>query len=171
MPMNKCIFLDRDGVLNTERGNYTFLPRDFSIIDGVPEAIEISKQAGYLVIVVTNQAGIAKGIYTREQMHNCHEILMKKTHNSIDKIYYSPYHPSFSESLTRKPDTLMIEKAIAKFNIDPNESWLVGDRCRDIECGQKMGLETALISNQQDHECNPTFIARNLLEAISRIIP
>lgn len=171
MPMNKCIFLDRDGVLNVERGDYTFLPGDFRIIDGVPEAIEISKQAGYLVIVITNQAGIAKGNYTREQMHICHEILMEKTHYLIDHIYYSPYHPSFSESLTRKPDTLMIEKAMAKFDIDPNTSWLVGDRCRDIECGQKMGLETALISDQKDHECKPTFIAANLLEAVAKIIP
>jgi len=106
--MNKCIFLDPDGVLNVERGDYTFLPADFRIIDGVPEAIEIIKKAGYIVIVITNQAGISKGIYTREQMHICHEILMEKTHHLIDHIYYSPYHPSFSESLTRKPDTLMI---------------------------------------------------------------
>lgn len=169
MSMNKCIFLDRDGVLNVERGEYTFLPKDFGIIGGVPEAIEIIKKAGYLAIVITNQAGISKGVYSREQMHICHEMLMENTNHLIDHIYYSPYHPSISESLTRKPDTLMIEKAMAKFNIDPNASWFVGDRCRDIECGQQMGLDTALISDQKDHVCHPTFIARNLFEAVGKI--
>ena len=97
--MNKCIFLDRDGVLNVERGDYTFLPEDFKVIDGVSEAIEKIKSSGYLVIVVTNQAGISKGRFTRQQMHDCHAILMEKTRFLIDKIYYSPYHPFFSASL------------------------------------------------------------------------
>ena len=117
--MNKCIFLDRDGVLNVERGDYTYEPEDFIIEDRVPEAIQLIKEAGYLAIVITNQAGISKGLYTRKQMQACHGILMEKTGHLIDHIYYSPYHPSFSESLTRKPETLMIEKAIAKFDIDP----------------------------------------------------
>lgn len=169
--MNKCIFLDRDGVLNVERGDYTFLPKDFKIVDGVPEAIEKIKKAGYLVIVVTNQAGITKGIFTREQMHICHEILMEKTHNLIDHIYYSPYHPSFSASLTRKPGTLMIEKAMARFNIDQNASWIIGDMCRDIECGQKMSLKTVLISDEKIYGCKPTFTAVNLLDAVGKILP
>ncbi len=168
--MNKCIFLDRDGVINVERGDYTFLPEDFSIIEGVPEAIVKIKEAGYLAVVITNQAGITKGIYTREQMHVCHEILMEKTHNLIDKIYYSPYHPSFSESLSRKPETLMIEKAMAKFDIDPKSSWFIGDRKGDIECGQKMGLKTVLISDDNTVECNPNFTAKNLLSAVEMII-
>jgi len=168
--MNKCIFLDRDGVLNVERGDYTYLPKDFIIPEGVPEAIHKIKDAGYLAIVVTNQAGITKGIYTREQMKECHELLMGKTDNLIDKIYYSPYHPIFSASLTRKPDTLMIEKAIAKYKIDPNSSWLIGDRCRDIECAQKMGSKTILVSDHRDLDCNANFKAANLFEAVNLII-
>jgi D-glycero-D-manno-heptose 1,7-bisphosphate phosphatase len=168
--MNKCIFLDRDGVLNVERGDYTFLPDDFIIVDGVPEAIKALKKAGYLLIVVTNQAGITKGLYSREQMHQCHEILMKKTHFLIDKIYYSPYHPSFSESLSRKPDTLMIEKAIAKYDIDLKASWLIGDRCRDIEAGKRMGLKTVLIADKQLDTCQPDFVSESLLKATEQII-
>jgi len=168
--MNKCIFLDRDGVLNVERGDYTYLLEDFIIPEGVLDAIKKIKTAGYLAIVVTNQAGITKGVYTRDQMNVCHDLLMEKTNNLIDKIYYSPYHPVFSESLSRKPDTIMIEKAIAKFDIDPKQSWLIGDRCRDIICGQKMGLQTILISHHSDQECNPTYLAKNLLSAINRII-
>lgn len=168
--MNKCIFLDRDGVLNVERGDYTFLPEDFIIPEWVPESIKKIKNAGYLAIGVTNQAGISKGLYSREQMNICHNMLMEKTDNLIDKIYYSPYHPEFSESLTRKPDTLMIEKAMAKFNIDPTESWLIGDRARDIECGQRMGLKTILITESQLHRCQPDFVAEDLNEAVEIIL-
>ena len=163
--MNKCIFLDRDGVLNVERGDYTFLPEDFIIPPGVPEAIKMIKEAGYLAIVITNQAGISKGVYTREQMQACHDILMEKTSGLIDKIYYSPYHPVFSDSLSRKPDTLMIEKAKAKFDIDLAESWLIGDRPRDIECGQRMGLKTVWVTEKATDECHPDFVAGSLIEA------
>lgn len=171
--MNKCIFLDRDGVLNVERGDYTFIPKDFVIPDGVPEAVKKIKEAGFLAVVVTNQAGITKrpkGLFTREQMNVCHDILMEKTGRLIDKIYYSPYHPTFSESLTRKPETLMIEKAIAKFNIDPTRSWLIGDRARDIECGQRMGLKTVLITKKQLDRCQPDLVAENLAEAVTKIV-
>lgn len=168
--MNKCIFLDRDGVINVERGDYTYLPEDFKIIDGVPEAIEKIKKAGYLAIVITNQAGISKGTYSRDQMNLCHEILMEKTGRLIDKIYYCPYHPIRSASLCRKPDSLMIEKAIAKFDIDVKASWFIGDRCTDIACGQKIGLNTVLITDRANNECNPTFVAGNLFEAVGSMI-
>jgi D-glycero-D-manno-heptose 1,7-bisphosphate phosphatase len=168
--MNKCIFLDRDGVLNVERGDYTYLPEDFILVDGVPEAIRKIKAAGYLAIVITNQAGISKGLYTREQMAVCHEILMKHTDQLIDKIYYCPYHPAITASLSRKPDTLMMEKAIARYDIDPAQSWFIGDRPGDIECGRKMGLKTILISNSQNDDCLPSFTAVNLLEAVNGIL-
>jgi len=168
--MNKCIFLDRDGVLNVERGDYTYLPEDFKVIEGVPEAIRKIKEAGFLAVVVTNQAGITKGVYTREQMQVCHNMLMDQTDHLIDKIYYSPYHPSFSESLSRKPDTLMIEKAMVKFNIDPSQSWLIGDRPRDIECGQKMGLKTVFVTEEATNECQPVFVVNSLLEAVEKIL-
>jgi D-glycero-D-manno-heptose 1,7-bisphosphate phosphatase len=168
--MNKCIFLDRDGVLNVERGDYTFLPEDFIIEKGVPEAIRKIKEAGYLAIVLTNQAGITKGLYTREQMNVLHDILMEKTGFLIDRIYYCPYHSSITESLSRKPDTLMIEKAIARFQIDPSLSWIVGDRDRDIECGQRMGLRTVLIENIEPCSSSPTFRADNLLDAVNKIL-
>lgn len=168
--MNKCIFLDRDGVLNVERGDYTFLPEDFAVIPGVPKAVKALKKAGYLLVVVTNQAGITKGLYSREQMNSCHRILMEKTGFLIDKIYYSPYHPSFSESLSRKPNTLMLEKAIAKYDIDPSQSWLVGDRARDIECGRKSGIQTVFISDSKENPCKADFVSPNLAEATKIIL-
>lgn len=168
--MNKCIFLDRDGVLNVERGDYTYLPEDFIVPEHVPAAIKKIKEAGYLAVVVTNQAGISKGLYSREQMHTCHELLMQKTGHLIDRIYYSPYHPSYSESLSRKPETIMIEKAIARYNIDPASSWLIGDRARDIECGQRMGLQTILVTNNQLDRCEPDHVAVDLADALRYIL-
>src|SRR4051812_6709768 len=120
-----CVFLDRDGVLNAERGEYTFRTEDFEILPGVPEALKLLKESGFLLIVITNQAGIAKGLYTKENVFACHEKLQKACGNLIDALYFAPLHPSVSESLSRKPDSLMLEKAIAKFNIDPENSWLV----------------------------------------------
>ena len=118
--MNKCVFLDRDGVLNEDRTDYVYRVEDFIIPDGVPEALRSLKEAGYLLIVVTNQAGIAKGLYTRDDMMACYNYLQEQCGHLIDDIYYSPHHPAYdSHSLTRKPDSLLLEKAMAKYDIVP----------------------------------------------------
>lgn len=168
--MNRCVFLDRDGVINEERGDYTYRLEDFKLITGVPEAIKLLKELGYLVIVVTNQAGITKGVYTREQMNICHQYMMEATGHLIDALYYSPYHPTFSNSISRKPDTLMIEKAVARFMIDATNSWFVGDRERDMECGMHTGLKIIKIQSQTSAETIAPRQARNLLEAVNIFI-
>ena len=148
--MNKCIFLDRDGVLNEEIGNYVFTKEDFKIVAGVPEALQKLKNAGYLLIVITNQSGIAKGLYTRKDVLNCHEILQKECSYLIDDIYFCPHHEDFdTASLLKKPNSLMIEKAIAKYNIDAAKSYMIGDQPRDIEAGKKAGLRTIFISQNK----------------------
>ena len=145
---NKCVFLDRDGVLNRERGGYTYNLEDFEILPGVLKGLKELKEAGYLLIVVTNQSGISKKIYTREQMNSCHQLLQKESGNIIDHIYYSPYQPTVSESLTRKPDSLMFEKAMAKYQIDPKISWMVGDKDRDLIPAKKYNIRTILMSDE-----------------------
>ena len=167
---NKCVFLDRDGVINEERGEYTYRVEDFRLLPGAAKAIRLLKSAGYLLVVITNQSGISRGIYTREQMRACHEVLLRATGPAIDHIYYCPYHPDISESLCRKPDTLMIEKACAKFDIDLSRSWLAGDRDRDMECGVSMGLKTILIGDASTGQGKAHYRARNLLEAATAII-
>lgn len=148
--MTKCIFLDRDGVLNQEMGDYVFKKEDFKIVDGVPEALKKLKAAGYLLIVITNQSGIAKGLYTRNDVLICHEFLQKQCGNLIDDIYFCPHHEDFNTaSLLKKPNSLMIEKAMAKYNIDPKKSWMIGDQPRDIEAGKKAGLKTIFISENK----------------------
>lgn len=145
--MTKCVFLDRDGVINKDFVDYAYTLDRFIILPGVKEAVHALKQAGYLLVVVTNQSGIAKGIYTREQMHTCHAYMEHELDIRFDKIYYSPWHQTISESLSRKPGTLLFEKAIAKFDIDVNRSWMVGDHHRDVEPAKKMGLRTIQVSD------------------------
>ena len=108
--MNKCVFLDRDGVLNEDDPNYTFVVSKFKILPDVPEALKMLKQQGYLLVVVTNQSGIAQGLYTIDQMQACHTYMQQQCGNIIDHFYFSPYHPSVTQSLLRKPGTLMFEK-------------------------------------------------------------
>jgi D-glycero-D-manno-heptose 1,7-bisphosphate phosphatase len=167
--MNKCVFLDRDGVLNEERNDYTYRVQDFKVIDGVIEAIEQLYKIGYKLIVVTNQAGISKGLYTVKQMQACHEVLLSKT-DKIDHIYYCPYHPSITQSLLRKPDTLMFEKAIARYHIDVSQSWMVGDAERDIQAGKAMGVKTIKVGNRWLEETVADHRAENLWAATQKII-
>lgn len=164
--MNRCIFLDRDGVLNEDRTDYVYRVEDFIIPNGVPEALHSLKEAGYLLIVITNQAGIAKGLYTRADVMTCYNYLQEQCGHVIDDIYYSPHHPKYdTESLTRKPGSLLLEKAMAKYAIAPDESWMIGDALRDMQAGKRVGIRTVRIA----HDAQPTTdcdgCAPNLLEA------
>lgn len=148
----KCVFLDRDGVLNAERGDYTYQLADFEVLPGVPEALKLLKAHGYLLVVITNQGGIAKGLYTKAEVFACHEKLQQACNGMLDALYYAPGHPSVSESLSRKPDSLMIEKAISRFNIDPEKSWFVGDRKRDLQAAAKAGIKAILVGEEETWE-------------------
>ena len=163
------IFLDRDGVINRDRVNYAYRLEDFVILPQVPEALYRLKQAGYLLVIITNQSGIAKGIYSREQMQTCHDYMNEITGHVIDRIYYAPYHPSVSESLTRKPGSLMFEKAIAKFNVDLARSWMIGDKERDLIPAQKLGIPGILIDAQQPKTIAETAVS-SLWEAADWIL-
>ncbi len=167
--MSKAIFLDRDGVINEERGDYTYKIEDFKIIHGTAQALKKLKNCGYLLIVITNQSGISQGIYSREEMNYCHHYMNKSIGNPFDAIYYSPYHPKISESLSRKPDSLMFEKAISRFNIDPSKSWMIGDNERDLIPARKLGIKTFYLG-QDKLEIKPSAQAQSLLEASDLII-
>ncbi len=149
---NRAIFLDRDGVLNEDNLNYSYLIENFKILPGVPEALIQLKAAGYHLIVITNQSGIAQGIYTQAEMESCHRFLQEACGHVIDHFYFSPYHPSVTNSLLRKPGTLMFEKAIAKFSIDVSTSWMVGDRGRDIIPARQLGIKTIQIGDEVEAE-------------------
>lgn len=169
MQKRKCVFLDRDGVLNRERGDYTYKLEDFEVLPGVPEALTLLRQHGYLLVVVTNQAGVAKGLYQRADMLACHQKLQEACETLIDAIYYAPHHPDYSESLSRKPDSLMLERAIAKYNIDPAHSWMVGDALRDLEAAGKVGVKAVLVGGQHPQQTH-AWQAPDLWEAAQLIL-
>jgi D-glycero-D-manno-heptose 1,7-bisphosphate phosphatase len=153
--MNQAVFLDRDGVLNEELGDYVWTPERFRIVPGVPASLRRLKAAGYRLVVVTNQAGIAKGLYSRAEVEMCHSLLQQACGHIIDALYFSENHPSVSESIFRKPDSGMLEKAIARFGIDPARSWIVGDRARDLEAGAKVGVRGILVGHSEEVAFSP----------------
>ena len=154
-PKNKAIFLDRDGVLNEEIGTYVWQPEKFIILPGVPESLVRLKAAGYYLIVVTNQAGIAKKLYTAAEVRACHTKLQAACDNALDALYFSDAHPSVSESILRKPASGMLEKAVARFNLDPAQCWIVGDRLRDMEAGANIGVRGILVGEEEGIDFTP----------------
>lgn len=149
----KAVFLDRDGVLNKELGDYVCHFKDFEVLthNFVP-LLELQKR-GYLLIVITNQGGLAKGWYSDETLTQMHEHLREiYAANGINltEIYYCNHHPVYtSNCLCRKPGSLMLEKAIARFNIDPTKSYFIGDRERDVIAGEAAGVKGILINSDQ----------------------
>ncbi len=142
--MNKAVFLDRDGVINRELGHYCENISDFEILNGVGEAVKILKNAGFLVIVISNQGGIAKGLYTEKdvaEMHNKFRRYLASFDTDVDDFYFCPHHNSVSKCFCRKPNSLMIEKAIAVHNIIPQLSYMIGDNKRDVEAAEKAGVK------------------------------
>jgi D-glycero-D-manno-heptose 1,7-bisphosphate phosphatase len=167
---NKCIFLDRDGVLNVDRVDYVYRMEEFIIPPGVGEALRALKDAGYLLVIITNQSGIAKGVYKREDVYMIHQAIQDGTGVELDDIYFCPYHEKFdSHSLTRKPGSLMIEKAAAKYEVDMDASWMVGDHERDITAGTRAGLRTIRLA-PQGTETKATHLVDDLLAASKIII-
>jgi D-glycero-D-manno-heptose 1,7-bisphosphate phosphatase len=144
----KAVFLDRDGVINRETGGYTFKPEDFILNDDIPEALGVLHDHGFILIIITNQGGIARGIYTHAHVHQIHETLKGSLSGrgvEITEIYYCPHHPSSGKCLCRKPGSILIEKAIARFNLDPALSWMIGDKESDTEAARHAGIRSILI--------------------------
>lgn len=166
----KCVFLDRDGVLNKDYVDYSYRLSRFHVLSGVPEALYQLRSKGYRLVVVTNQSGIAQGIYTLRQMEICHIFLQDACEHVIDHIYFSPYHPSVTASLARKPGTLMFEKAIAKFDIDVKRSWMIGDRGRDIIPARAMGIRTIQIGNEIEKENRADHKVNSIKDAAKLIL-
>lgn len=147
--MNKAIFLDRDGVINKEIG-YVFRVEDFVLTDDIIPSLKKLQEAGFIFIVITNQSGIAKELYTHDDVQEVHKhmlSLMNVSGIKISEIYYCTHHPDVEPCICRKPDSGMLEKAIARFNIDVSKSFLIGDKERDIQAGEKAGVKGFLIQS------------------------
>ncbi|MGQ9846527.1 MAG: D-glycero-alpha-D-manno-heptose-1,7-bisphosphate 7-phosphatase [Bacteroidales bacterium] len=149
----KVIFFDRDGVINNNEHYYTYKWEDFSFNPGVIETMLVLQNEGYDFIVISNQSGIAKGLYSIIDVEKLHEqisLYLQKKNLNILEFYYCTHHPDFSNCLCRKPSPLLFEKAIARFNIDTSQSWMIGDQPRDIEAAEKVGIKGILIEPNSD---------------------
>ena len=146
--MNKAVFLDRDGIVNKELGDYIMRYEEFEVLpELIPFLYEVNRR-GYKVIIITNQAGIAKGLYNRELVDACHDFLKEELAGhglAIDAIYYCPHHPDYTECLCRKPKGLMIEKALARFQLDPSQCLMIGDKQRDVDAAHSAGIRVYLL--------------------------
>ncbi|MCD6366311.1 MAG: HAD family hydrolase, partial [Bacteroidales bacterium] len=142
--MNKAVFLDRDGVINKEIGEYVFSIDKFVLNDDLIPGLKLLQENGFLLIVITNQGGIAKGLYTKDDVEKLHGQLLSHLSDeqiTISEIYYCPHHSDVEKCLCRKPNSLMLEKAAARFDIDISQSYMIGDSERDIEAAEKIGIK------------------------------
>ncbi len=151
--IKKAVFLDRDGVLNKELGDYVCKIEDFKILEYNFSALKELQSRGYLLIVITNQGGLAKGWYSEETLGLMHDNLRKTYAEQgiiISEVYYCRHHPEYNGNcLCRKPGSIMLEKAIARFGIDASSSYFIGDRERDVIAGEAAGVKGILIDSDQ----------------------
>ena len=173
--MKKAIFLDRDGTINVEK-DYIYKSEDLVFEEGTIDALKTFKNLGYILIVVSNQSGIARGYFTEEDLNifnnNMNEIL-KKNGIEITEFYCCPHHPDGIGEYKkvcecRKPNNKMIEDAIKKYNIDREKSYMIGDKTSDIGAGLKSNLKTVLVKtgyglkDMEKIDKNETLICENL---------
>lgn len=183
----KCVFLDRDGTINKYKG---FISREeqFELEEGAAKAVRMLNMAGYLVIVVTNQSVVARGMCGIEDVDIIHKKMQTLLGNDkayVDDCVFCPHHPDkgyLEENIIykvkcscRKPAIGLIEKMVEKYNIDLSQSYMIGDSTTDIQTGKNAGVKTILVLTGQagtdgKYDATPDMIAENLLEAVNNII-
>lgn len=165
-----AVFLDRDGVLARENGYVTSV-EELEIFPYAAECIAKIKEQGYLTIVITNQSGVARGLFEEEELIQMNRFLMRET--DVDAVYYCPHYeqgiiPEYAGKCNcRKPQTGMIEQACKDFDIDLPKSYMVGDRASDILTGQKAGVKTILLesgygSTKLEEQVTPDYVLNDL---------
>ena len=145
----KTIFIDRDGVINHERNDYVKSISELEIFPNVVKNIELLKNAGFLIVVITNQSAINRGIITHEAVNQIHDSIqnhLKKNGTCVDGFFYCPHKPD-ENCNCRKPKSGLLHQAILELNIDPNSSWMIGDNKSDIEAAISVGCKAIKIDN------------------------
>lgn len=172
-----AIFLDRDGVLIKDIG-YLSNPEDIEVFDDVSEGLKVLQKDFYLV-VVTNQSGVARQMFTESDVAKCHDELDKQLKLSgaqIDYFFYCPHHPKGQHNKytvvcdCRKPAIGMIEQARAKLDIDMSRSLIIGDRTSDMECGRRAGIKgIQILRDQHPRDEQADFVVSSFGEAVKKI--
>ena len=183
----RAVFMDRDGTISEEVG-YVNHPSRYRVFPYSAEAVRLLNETGWLAILVTNQAGVARGYFTEEMIDSVHGVLkseLEKGGARLDAIYYCAHHPTVGQPPyrlacdCRKPRPGLITQAAAALDINLDESWMIGDRYSDIELAHNAGTRAALVLSgygrgeweyQRDTwQHTPDIVAEDLLEAVKRI--
>lgn len=146
--MQKAIFLDRDGVINKKPPEHDYVKswQEFHLLPDVPEALRLVKDKGFLLIIISNQRGVARGLMTTETVDGIHKrlnSLLENHRTKIDEFYYCPHE--HNQCRCRKPSPNMVLRAVKDFNVDLKESWMIGDSETDQQTGINAGVKTRLI--------------------------
>lgn len=183
--MNRAVFLDRDGVITQEPPHYAHRVEDLKFIPRSPEAIRLLNENNFMVIVVSNQSGIARGYYQEEDTSTFNQAMEKKLTEigaHIDAVYYCPHHPEAKieeyriDCDCRKPKNGMFKMAEKSMNIDLKQSFIVGDRWSDIEAGRSVGCGTTLVKtghgvqSLDNNTITCDHIANDLYDAVEHIL-
>ena len=180
---HKAIFLDRDKTLIEDPG-YIASPDAVHLLFGVGPPLRRLSDAGYKLIIVTNQSAIARGKVNHDGLEKIHAELQRQLHEhgvQLDAIYFCPYHPDGTvppynrEHDERKPSPGMLLRAAREMNLDLGQSWMIGDRLRDIEAGHRAGCRTILVPSDEDppHSSDaiqPDYVAPSLSKAADVVI-
>ncbi|MGH9922714.1 MAG: D-glycero-beta-D-manno-heptose 1,7-bisphosphate 7-phosphatase [Nitrososphaerales archaeon] len=159
--MNKAVFLDRDGVINENRFDYVKSVAEFKFLPSAAEAIRLLNSDGFLVVIVTNQSAVNRGLLSIEELEKIHHFMLTELSKygcRIDAIYYCPHKPDENCSC-RKPQPGLLKKAILDLSVDPKFSWLIGDSDADEEAARKAGINSVIIRTNG-----------NLLDAVKGIL-
>jgi D-glycero-D-manno-heptose 1,7-bisphosphate phosphatase len=156
-----AVFLDRDGVINRKLPENEYVRRvsDFQFLQGAVKAISILRETGFVVVVITNQRGIARGLMTEEDLAYVHRFMLSELRQAgvvLEGVFHCP-HEKFENCRCRKPQPGMILEAAKSLRIDLTKSYMVGDSPSDIEAGKRAGTKTVLIGNAGDCEPDLTF--------------
>lgn len=168
MTKRKAIFFDRDGIVNFRVvGEYINREENFHFIPDFLEILPKVKKLGFLAILVSNQKGVGKGLMTNEELFRINDFmiqrLMELTGESFDDIFYCT-DISAENSFNLKPNPGMLLDAVEKWNIDIQNSWMVGDTDKDIIAGKRVGLKTVLIGLPEEEKSEPDFAFPSLIE-------
>ena len=184
---SRAIFIDRDGTLNEDIG-YVATPDQLIIYPWAAEAVRLINESGFKAVVITNQSGIARGMYSEDDLAEIHSKMIEELARDgarIDAVYYCPHHPGLGDARygidcdCRKPRTGMLDTASRKHRIDLGRSFVIGDKASDIKLAENAGARAALVLTGYGSEtlahperwpCEPAIVAENLLEAVKRIL-
>ncbi len=162
--MKLPVFLDRDGVINTNRADYVKTPAEWMPIPGAISAMAELHRAGHPLVVVTNQSGIARGYYTAEAVEQIHRVMRSALKAAgVDSVHvlFCPHHPQ-DGCTCRKPETGMVKQAVSDLGL-PAGGWMVGDADSDMELGRRSGLTTILVLSGRGRDQLEIIKAENLV--------